>query len=285
MKLLRYGPPGQERPAVLVEDNRALDVTDHFGDYDHTFFAEGGLNALRDILDSATTGELLNLDEHRIGPPITQPSKIICVGLNYRDHAEESGQPAPDEPILFLKAPNTIVGPNDPILIPPGARQVDWEIELGIVIAAPCRYLDDADAALWAIAGYTISHDVSERDWQMNRGGQWCKGKSFETFNPLGPYLVTPDEVDDVQDLRMQLSVNGEIRQNGTTTDMIFNVTDLITYISHTVVLEPGDLLNTGTPAGVGLGMTPQTWLATGDTVEVQINRLGAQRGQVQAAI
>jgi len=209
---------------------------------------------------------------------------VLCIGLNYSDHAEETGQAIPDEPILFTKPPNTVIGPDDTVLVPRGSNKTDWEVELGIVIGSRCRYLADEAEAAQHIAGYVLVNDVSERAFQMERGGQWSKGKSAETFNPCGPWLVTPDEIDDVLDLGMWLDVNGIRRQTGSTGRMIFSPTYLVHYLSQFMVLEPGDLINTGTPPGVGLGMKPPLYLAPGDVMELGIDHLGTQRQRLEAA-
>jgi 2,4-didehydro-3-deoxy-L-rhamnonate hydrolase len=207
--------------------------------------------------------------------------KVLCIGLNYSDHAAESGMPTPTEPIIFLKASNTVVGPYDPIQIPRGSTQTDWEVELGVVIGREARYLSSTEEAKAHLAGYSISHDVSERNFQLHRGGQWTKGKSCDTFNPLGPTLVTPDAVLSPKALSMRLWVNGELRQNGTTATMVFDVPFLIHYLSQFMTLEPGDLISTGTPPGVGMGMKPPTYLKAGDVVELEIDGLGRQRQEV----
>jgi 2-keto-4-pentenoate hydratase/2-oxohepta-3-ene-1,7-dioic acid hydratase in catechol pathway len=283
VRLLRIGGPGNERPCVQGPDGVTLDATGVAEDYTPGFFASGGLERLRDAVDR---GELpaIDPDGQRTGACIARPHKIVCVGLNYADHAAESGLPAPAEPVIFFKATNTLVGPHDDVRIPRGSTKTDWEVELGVVIGSEARYLPDEAAAERCIAGYAVSHDVSEREFQLERGGQWVKGKSCETFNPLGPLLVTPDEVPDAADLRLTLTVNGETMQSGSTADMIFSVPHLIWYLSQFLVLEPGDLINTGTPAGVAMGRTPQSYLRAGDTVELSIDGLGAQRQQFVAA-
>ncbi len=277
MRLLRVGPPGQERPCVLREDGTVVDVSSEVGDYTADFFAHDGLARLRTAVGSQEL-PVVDVDAERIGACVARPGKIVCVGLNYRDHAAESGLAAPGEPVIFFKAPNTVVGPNDDVRVPRGSEKTDWEVELAIVIGAEGRYLADEDAALDIVAGYAVSHDVSERAFQLERGGQWVKGKSCETFNPLGPYLVTPDEVADVQSLSLNLSLNGEKRQSGTTADMIFPVAHIVHYLSQFMVLEPGDVINTGTPAGVGMGQSPQRFLRAGDVTELEIDGLGRQR-------
>ena len=277
MRLMRVGVPGEERPAVLY-DGVVRDVSEHVKEVDGAFLASGGPARLADAL----TGSAAELPEVpgdvRVGPPIARPHHLLCIGLNYADHARESGMELPEEPIVFTKAPNTLVGPNDDVLLPPGAEKVDWEIELGVVIGERARYLEDEDVAGAHIAGYVLCNDVSERHYQLERGGQWVKGKSAETFNPAGPWLVTPDELDDVGDLSLTLSVNGKVRQQGTTANLVFGVEYLVWYLSQFMVLEPGDLINTGTPAGVGLGLDPPVYLTEGDGMELSATGLGTQR-------
>ena len=276
MRLLRVGEPGRERPCVRREDGTVVDVSSLITDVDGGFLAGGGVERLRADMPSRTDLPVVDVDAERIGPCVARPPKVVCIGLNYVDHAEESGQPVPTEPVVFFKAANTVVGPYDDILIPRGSTKTDWEVELGIVIGATARYLPDEAAAADVIAGYAVSHDVSERAFQLERGGQWVKGKSCETFNPLGPWLVTPDEVDDVQQLALSLTVNGETMQSGSTADMIFSAAHVVWYLSQFMVLEPGDLINTGTPAGVG--MARQQYLRAGDVTELEVEGLGRQR-------
>ena len=281
MKLMRIGPLGAERPAVLVDEGTYVDVSDVEATYDEAFFASGRIGDLRGlVLERAAHGMVHAIGAQRIGSPIARPHQVVCIGLNYRDHAEETGQAVPEEPILFTKPPNTVIGPHDIVHIPRGSVKTDWEVELGIVIGTRCRYLADESEAARHIAGYVLVNDVSERAFQMERGGQWSKGKSAETFNPTGPYLVTPDEIDDVLALSMWLDVNGVRRQTGSTATMLFSPTYLVHYLSQFMVLEPGDLIDTGTPPGVGLGMKPPTYLAAGDVVELGIDGLGTQRQQ-----
>jgi 2,4-didehydro-3-deoxy-L-rhamnonate hydrolase len=285
MKLMRIGPVGEERAAVLVGDGGYVDVSDVTTTYDEAFFASGRIAELRGVvLERVANGDVHEIGDRRIGSPIARPHQVLCIGLNYSDHALETGQEIPDEPILFTKSPNTVVGPDDTVLIPRGSAKTDWEVELGIVIGSRCRYLADEDEAAGHIAGYVLVNDVSERAFQMERGGQWSKGKSAETFNPCGPWLVTPDEIHDVLALGMWLDVNGERRQTGSTGTMIFSPTYLVHYLSQFMVLEPGDLINTGTPPGVGLGMKPPTYLAPGDVMELGIDGLGTQRQRLEAA-
>ncbi|RVX44390.1 2-keto-4-pentenoate hydratase/2-oxohepta-3-ene-1,7-dioic acid hydratase in catechol pathway [Nonomuraea polychroma] len=281
MKLLRVGPVGQERPAVLDEAGNLRDIGEP--EIDGAFLASGGVARVREALER---GDLPAIDTEglRVGAPIARPGKIVCIGLNYSDHAAESGLEAPAEPVVFMKAPNTMVGPYDEVLVPRGSVKTDWEVELAVVIGRQARYLESREEALGVIAGYAVSNDVSEREFQLERGGQWDKGKSCETFNPLGPWLVTADEVGDPQNLPMRLWVNGERRQDGDTKNMIFDVAEIVRYLSQFMVLEPGDVINTGTPAGVALGMPGQPYLKAGDVMELEIEGLGRQRQTVGQA-
>ncbi len=283
MRLIRLGPSGAERPHLLLPDDRVVDVTAQVGDFDPAFFARDGLAALRGLQLDGAAGAT-PMPAVRMGPPVTRPGKIVCIGLNYRDHAEESGAPVPTEPVVFLKAPNTLVGPNDDVRIPRGSTKTDWEVELGIVIGRTCRYLASHEEALAAIAGYMVNHDVSEREFQLERGGQWDKGKSCETFNPAGPWLVTADEVPDPGRLDLWLDVNGQRRQTGNTRTLIFGVAEVVRYLSQFMVLDPGDIISTGTPAGVALGRPDKPYLRAGDVVELGIDGLGRQRQQFVAA-
>ena len=281
MIICRFGPAGREKTALLDPAGRRRDASSIVERLDRAALADGALDRLA-ALDPAALPTVA--ESERWGPPIDRPGKIVCIGLNYRDHAAESGMPIPDQPVLFFKAPNTVVGPYDPIHLPRGSQKTDWEVELGIVVGQTARYLDSEDQALSYIAGYTISHDVSERAYQLERGGQWCKGKSCDTFNPLGPWLVTPDQIPDVQDLRMQLRVNGQTMQDGNTRTMIFGVAHLLWYVSQFMTLEPGDLITTGTPPGVGMGQDPPRYLRPGDTVELEIAGLGQQKQTCRSA-
>ncbi|WP_459803463.1 fumarylacetoacetate hydrolase family protein [Herbidospora sp. RD11066] len=284
MRLLRVGGKGAERPAALTDDNRLLDLGEllNGGDFTPEFFASGGLDRVREALAGDSLPEL-DQDGLRIGPAIARPGKIVCIGLNYRDHAEESGAAVPTEPVVFMKAPNTVVGPFDEVLVPRASVKTDWEVELAIVIGSTCRYLGSHEEALASVAGYMVSNDVSEREFQLERGGQWDKGKSCETFQPLGPWLVTADEVPDPQALGLRLWVNGDLKQNGSTKNMIFGVAEIVRYLSQFMVLEPGDVINTGTPAGVALsGLHP--YLKEGDVMELEIDGLGRQRQTVGQA-
>ncbi|TDD65071.1 FAA hydrolase family protein [Jiangella aurantiaca] len=277
MQLMRIGDRGAERPAVRGDDGTVYDLSSVTGDIDGAFLAGDGLARARAALAEGGLPQLPG-EDGRIGAPIARPGKVVCIGLNYRDHAAETGAAIPPEPIIFMKAPNTVVGPNDTVLVPRGSVKTDWEVELGVVIGKEARYLDSPEDALDVVAGYVISNDVSEREFQLERGGQWDKGKSCETFNPLGPWLVPADEVDDPGKLGLRLWVNGEKRQDGTTADLIFGIGYVVWYLSQFMVLEPGDLVNTGTPAGVAMGMPGQPYLRAGDVVELEIDGLGRQR-------
>jgi 2,4-didehydro-3-deoxy-L-rhamnonate hydrolase len=280
--LMRIGPPGAEKPVVRLDDERYVDLSDVVGDFDEAFFDSGGLDRIRSVVaERATAGQVSRFAGERVGAPIARPHQILCIGLNYRDHAAETGQAVPDEPILFTKPPNTLVGPDDDVRIPRGSTKPDWEVELGIVIGRRTSYLDAVDDARDAIAGYLVVNDVSERAFQMERGGQWSKGKSAETFNPAGPWLVTPDEIDDVRALDMWLDVNGVRRQTGNTKTMVFDPFVIVHHLSQFMVLEPGDLIDTGTPPGVGMGFDPPVWLQPGDVMELGIEGLGSQRQRV----
>jgi 2,4-didehydro-3-deoxy-L-rhamnonate hydrolase len=277
MLLMRLGPYGSERPVVRVDATSYIDVSDVVSDYDEAFFARGGLDELaRLVADRADDARPFS--DERIGAPIARPHQILCIGLNYSDHAAETGQAVPTEPILFTKSPNTLVGPYDDVRIPRGSTKTDWEIELGIVIGRRTSYLETEAEAKDSIAGFVTVNDVSERAFQLERSGQWSKGKSAETFNPAGPWLATPDEIEDVGDLAMWLEVNGHRRQDGSTSTMIFDPYFIVRYLSQFMVLEAGDLINTGTPPGVGMGFTPPVWLQPGDVMELGIEGLGTQR-------
>lgn len=284
MKLIRFGAPGQEKPGVLTDRGKRLDLSAHFRDWTMAFFAEDGLRKLRDLLSAGVPDAPEVPDDVRWSSPVPRPGKIICIGLNYFDHARESGMPIPTEPIIFLKASNTLVGPYDDVLIPRGSTKTDWEVELGVVVGKEARYLASPEAAAEHIAGYCISHDVSERAFQLERGGQWTKGKSCDTFHPFGPFLATADEITDPHNLAMQLRVNGTVRQHGNTSRMIFDVNYLIHYLSQFMTLEPGDVVSTGTPPGVGLGMKPPQYLRPGDIVELEIEQLGRQKQSLRSA-
>lgn len=281
MKLIRVGAVGAEVPAVLGTSGERYDVSSITPDFDSAFFAGGGV---ADLQRRWAAGEIQALPtlptDARLGAPIARPGHLVCAGLNYADHAAESGMAIPEEPLLFTKAPNTVIGPTDDVYVPRGATKVDYEVELGIVIGSSCRYLDSPDDAWSCIAGFVVSNDVSERSFQLDRGGQWMKGKSAETFNPLGPWLVTPDELDFGAGLDLWLDVNGQRRQTGSTAALIFPVDVLVHYISQFLVLDPGDLINTGTPPGVAMGMAEPAWVQPGQVVTAGISGLGEQRSR-----
>jgi 2-keto-4-pentenoate hydratase/2-oxohepta-3-ene-1,7-dioic acid hydratase in catechol pathway len=279
VRLLRVGTLGAESPAALLPDGSLVDISGLVPDIDPTTLGSDTLRKLERKLEQGGS-DLPRLDDGqvRVGAPVNGIGKIVCVGLNYREHAREAGLPVPGEPILFLKAGDTVVGPHDRVLIPPRSEKTDYEVELGVVIGREARYLDSPAEAMSHVAGYVVSNDVSERAYQMERGGQWDKGKNCETFSPVGPWLVTTGEVPDPQDLRLHLRVNGEVRQDSSTADMIFPVDHLVWYISQFMVLRPGDIINTGTPQGVGSGFSPPRFLRDGDVVELGIVGLGSQR-------
>jgi 2,4-diketo-3-deoxy-L-fuconate hydrolase len=283
MKLVRCGPPGVEIPGIELPNGIRLDVSQFTCDFDESFFGTDGPRILKRWVDDRGTS-LPELDRSaRLGAPLARPSKIVCIGLNYRDHASESGMPLPVEPVLFFKSTTALVGPNDDVVIPKGAVKLDWEVELAVVIGAKASYIS-REAAPEHIAGYVLHNDYSERTFQLERGGQWVKGKSADTFAPMGPWLVTPEEIGDPQTLRMWLTVNGAAVQDSSTANMIFDVATLVSYVSQFMTLLPGDVISTGTPAGVGLGMKPEPrYLKPGDVVELGIEKLGTARQVVRA--
>ncbi|MGA5272049.1 fumarylacetoacetate hydrolase family protein [Streptomyces lydicamycinicus] len=285
MKLLRVGTVGTERPALLDDSGTLRDLSGLVPDIDGALLADDG--ELARIRTAAASGELPRLEAAglRTGPPVARIGKIVCIGLNYHDHARETGAATPAEPILFMKAPDTVVGPDDTVLVPRDSRKTDWEVELAVVIGRTARYLETDAQALAAVAGYAVAHDVSERAFQIERGGQWDKGKNCETFNPLGPWLVTADEVPDPQNLGLRLWVNGQLKQDGTTAEQIFPVAEVVRYVSRFMTLYPGDVINTGTPAGVAMGHPePKPYLRAGDVVELEIDGLGRQRQTLRNA-
>jgi 2,4-didehydro-3-deoxy-L-rhamnonate hydrolase len=277
MKLVRFGPAGNERPGVWVAGQRR-DVSAVIHDFDREFFETDGLARLHALVAGGTERLPLVPEDERSGAPLARPGKVVGIGLNYHSHALEFGVPLPSEPVIFLKAPNAVSGPFDDVPIPRGSTKLDYEVELGVVIARAARYLTSVADALSYVAGYTLAHDVSERAFQNERGGQWTKGKSCDGFCPLGPFLVTPEELGDVQSLGLSLDVNGERRQTGNTSDMLFGVAMLIHYVSQFMSLEGGDLILTGTPGGVGHGRKPPLYLKDGDVCELAIDGLGQQR-------
>jgi 2-keto-4-pentenoate hydratase/2-oxohepta-3-ene-1,7-dioic acid hydratase in catechol pathway len=284
MKLIRFGPAGQEKPGVQQDDGTRLDVSVGFTNYDEAFFASDGISRLREWLIANGSSAPVVTPDIRLGSPIARPSKIICIGLNYRDHAEESGMTPPAEPVVFFKATTSLTGPNDGVVIPFGSEKTDWEVELGVVIGKVARRVP-LDQAISHIAGYVLHNDYSERAWQLERGGQWVKGKSADTFAPLGPWLATADEIPHPNDLRLWLSVNGVQKQNGHSGNLIFGVPFLVHYLSQFMTLLPGDVISTGTPAGVGLGFKPPQYLKPGDVVELGITSLGTQRQIARAGV
>ena len=278
MKLIRFGEKGEEKPGILGDDQKRRDCSGHFRDWDQEFFNKGGLEALRKLVNESEQ-DLPVVDTNvRWANCVARPWKVLGVGLNYSDHAAESGMDVPKEPVLFMKASSTVCGPYDDVLIPRGSEKTDWEVELGVVVGKDARYLAKPEDAVDHIAGYCISHDVSERAFQLEHGGQWSKGKSCDTFNPIGPYLATPDEIPDVMNLSLSLMVNDERRQLGNTSKMIFDPKFLVYYFSQFMSVEAGDVISSGTPPGVGLGMKPPVFLKGGDVVELRIDSLGVQR-------
>jgi 2,4-diketo-3-deoxy-L-fuconate hydrolase len=277
MRLIRFGESGREHPGVLDSDNRRLDVSAFGEDWNEDFFGSDGLARFEKWLTEHSAACPIVEDGVRLGPCVARPSKIVCIGLNYAGHARETGADMPTEPIIFFKATTSLCGPNDDLVLPPGSEKTDWEVELAIVVGKRARYVTEQDA-LEHVAGYALHNDYSERAWQLERGGQWVKGKSFDTFAPVGPFLATTDEVPSPNELRLWLSVNGERRQDSNTSDMIFFVPKLISYLSQFMTLLPGDIISTGTPFGVGLGLDPPVYLKAGDVVELGIDGLGTSR-------
>jgi 2,4-diketo-3-deoxy-L-fuconate hydrolase len=282
MKLIRFGRPGQEKPGVLLDDGTRLDVSSFGADYDEHFFEAAGLNSLRRWLRANAELAPRVAAAMRLGPPICRPSKIVCIGLNFRDHAAESGMELPSEPVIFFKSTTSLAGPNDDVVMPKNGEKLDWEVELAVAMSKKASDLSK-DQALDFVAGYMLHNDYSERAFQFERGGQWVKGKSADTFAPLGPFLATLDEIPNPQQLGMWLRVNGEYRQKSTTAQMIFDVPTLVSYVSQFMTLLPGDVISTGTPAGVGLGMKPPAYLKAGDIVELGIDCLGQSRQRIVA--
>ncbi|MGK0184973.1 MAG: 2,4-diketo-3-deoxy-L-fuconate hydrolase [Verrucomicrobiales bacterium] len=277
MKLIRFGEPGQEKPGLELTDGRRIDVSAIVPAYDEAFFGGDGMQQLADwVQGNAASAPEIGQDV-RLGSPLSRPSKIICIGLNFSDHAAETGAAEPTEPIIFFKATSAITGPSDGVTIPRGSEKTDWEVELGVVIGKTATYVEEA-TALEHVAGYVLHNDYSERAFQLERGGQWVKGKSCDTFAPVGPFIATPDEISDVNNLAMWLKVNGEYCQQGNSSNLIFNVPQLISYVSQMMTLLPGDIISTGTPAGVGMGMKPPRYLQRGDVVELGIEGLGSQK-------
>jgi len=279
MRLIRFGTPGNEKPGLEVDGIR-YDVSHLVDDYTEEFFAGDGINKLKKEFDPKASGKVD--PEIRLGAPVSRPGKIICIGLNYMKHAKESGMEIPKEPVVFFKATSSLTGPFDPIIIPKNSKKTDWEVELAVVIGKRANYINEGEA-LDHVAGYVLHNDVSEREFQLERGGQWVKGKSCDTFAPIGPYLVTGDEIPDPNNLRLWLTVNGKKVQDGNTTDFIFNVQEVISHLSQFMSLMPGDIISTGTPEGVGLGFDPPVFLKEGDEIELGIEGLGTSKQKVQA--
>ncbi|WP_205499772.1 fumarylacetoacetate hydrolase family protein [Rufibacter psychrotolerans] len=281
MKLIRFGQAGQEKPGVILQDT-FYDVSGFGEEYNEQFFATGGLARLANYVQEQE-GKLPQVDpQTRLGSPVARPSKIVCIGLNFADHARETGAKHPEEPVIFFKATTALTGPNDHVMIPRGSEKTDWEVELALVIGQQASYVSEAEA-LDYVAGYCLHNDVSERAFQLERGGTWDKGKGCDTFAPLGPFLATKEEIQDVNNLGMWLKVNGELMQNGNTADLIFKIPHLVSYVSQFMTLLPGDIISTGTPAGVGLALNPPRYLQPGDVVELGIEGLGSSRQQVVA--
>jgi len=280
VKLIRYGAPGREKPGVLLADGTRLDVSAFGSDYDEAFFESGGIEKLSKWLRNNPSLPAKISADVRLGPPVFRPSKIVCIGLNFRDHAQETGAKIPTEPVIFLKSTTALMGPNDDVMIPKNGTKVDWEVEFAIIIGRRALNVPNENA-LEYVAGYALHNDYSERAFQIERGGQWVKGKSADTFAPLGPFLASKDEIKDPGNLKMWLKVNGETRQDSSTANMIFGVATLVSYVSEFMTLLPGDVISTGTPAGVGLGMKPPQYLKAGDLVELGIEGLGESQQRV----
>jgi 2-keto-4-pentenoate hydratase/2-oxohepta-3-ene-1,7-dioic acid hydratase in catechol pathway len=281
MKLIRFGDPQKEKPGIILE-NRRYDVSAFGEDYDENFFGTDGTGRLGKWLNNEVRKLPQVPDSTRLGPPVCRPGKIVCIGFNYRDHARETGKPIPSEPVFFLKSPSALTGPNDDVRIPRDSERTDWEVELAFAINRRASYITE-DKALKCVAGFMLFNDYSEREYQFNRGGQWVKGKSADTFAPLGPFLATPDEIKDPGNLRMWLRVNGAVKQDSSTSNMIFDIPEIISTVSRYTTLLPGDIVCTGTPAGVGHGRTPPEYLKKGDVVEYGIDGLGEASQRVVA--
>ena len=277
MKLIRFGEKNKEKPGIQLDDDQRIDVSSFIDDYDENFFYKNWNKKLRSWLNKNKEKCPIIDNIIRIGPPISRPSKIVCVGLNYAKHAAESGMKIPDEPVLFFKSSSAITGPYDPIIIPKNSSKTDWEVELAIVIGKRASYVSKEDALNY-IAGYVLHNDVSEREFQIERSGQWVKGKSCDSFAPIGPFIATADEIENPNNLNLWLKVNGEEMQNSNTSDFIFNIEEVVSYISQFMTLMPGDIISTGTPFGVGLGLNPPKYLKEGDIVELGIEGLGISK-------
>jgi len=282
MKLIRFGEVGKEKPGVQLENGTRLDVSAFGRDYNEDFFGTDGIAQLQDWLAKNESSCPVVADSVRLGAPLVRPSKIVCVGLNYAKHAEETGMALPAEPILFFKATSALVGPNDDLIIPKGSEKTDWEVELGVVIGKKASYVSKEEA-LDHVAGYVLHNDYSERAFQIERAGQWVKGKSCDTFAPVGPFIATRDEIKDPNNLHLWLKLNGEMLQDSSTSDFVFNVQEVVSYISQFMTLLPGDIISTGTPFGVGMGFNPPKYLKPGDVVELGIEGLGSSKQTARA--
>ena len=282
MKLIRFGEAGQEKPGVQLNNGSRIDISAFGADFDENFFGNEGIERLSSWLESNEVDCPIIDNSVRLGPPLVRPSKIVCVGLNYAKHAAESGMAVPKEPVLFFKATSAIVGPNDDLIIPKGSEKSDWEVELAVVIGKKASYVSEENA-LDHVAGYVLHNDYSERAFQLEKEGQWVKGKSCDTFAPLGPFIATKDEIEDPNNLNLWLTLNGEKVQNSSTSDFIFNIQEVVSYISQFMTLLPGDIISTGTPFGVGLGFNPPKYLKPGDVVELGIEGLGTSKQDVKA--
>lgn len=282
MKLIRFGEEGQEKPGLQLEDGTRIDVSGFGSDYNEKFFGNEDIENLRYWLKTNQSSCPEIAENVRLGSPVTRPSKLICIGLNYAKHAEESGMEVPKEPIIFFKATSAIVGPNDGLIIPKGSKKTDWEVELAVVIGKKASYVEETDA-MHHVAGYVLHNDYSEREFQIERSGQWVKGKSCNTFAPLGPFVATKEEIPNPHNLDLWLKVNGEIKQNSNTNDLIFNIPQVVSYLSQFMTLLPGDVISTGTPFGVGMGLSPQRFLKPGDVVELGIEGLGFSKQTAKA--
>ena len=281
MKLIRFGLANKEKPGIELSNGTRIDVSAFGEDYNEFFFGSNGIKRLTEWLSVNKSNCPIIGEEIRLGPPIDRPSKIVCVGLNYAKHAKESGMEVPTEPVLFFKASSAIVGPNDDVILPKKSEKSDWEVELAIIIGDKASYVKESEA-MDHVAGYVIHNDISEREYQLERSGQWVKGKSCDTFAPMGPFMVTTDEIDDPHNLRLWLKLNGETMQDSNTSDLIFGIPKLVSYISTYMTLLPGDVISTGTPFGVGLGLDPQKYLKDGDVMELGIDGLGISKQYVR---
>ena len=284
MKLIRKGEPGEESPGIILNDGKEVETSSFGEDYDEVFFETDGIKRLQEWVNK-NEGDLPPFnEEERYGAPIARPSKIVCIGLNFDDHAAESGMDIPEEPVLFFKASSAYCGPNDDLILPRGGNKTDWEVELAFVIGKKASYVDEKDA-MQHLAGYALHNDYSERAFQLERSGQWVKGKSCDTFAPFGPFLATPDEIVNVNNLNMWLKVNGETMQSSNTSNLHYKIPFLLSYVSQFMTLLPGDIISTGTPPGVGLGMDPPLYLQEGDHVELGIDQLGSSAQKVVASV